>query len=314
MKNATKNVECHLSSYVKTLRSIKQAEERRQMEKNIKFMAKPFLAMQKLNQYNGNDKANSIELKFKSGYNDKKLMKVAKNSESFGANKKPFAVSFTDKNTGLKLRKKQTNPNIRIGGKSGKIACLKQVEINNFIKENTEGKKQEESFTSQMSTKKKKLEKKKCKRLLKDKIRRKGAKTQNWYENREKMEQKMRKILKTQVKLKRKNAEKERKKEKTNCFQLHLQNFGAKISSTLKKAFDFLSVATGMILLTLGLFISNIKSTPFLLIGALLLLIGVGCLSARAIRWAEASRRSKNYKITFLSNIEPQGIRKNPII
>ena len=281
----------HVQSYVLTIEAIKAAEELRQMEANLKFMARPYKVQQRIRRVN---KAKAEAQRLMMNSNNGKMHYKLENDNS----KIPEIRLIEESQKTLNASREGT-----ISSKGSEQYAIYTSEgfgkrsFSNFVVSPN-------SFPSSVKTEKeiKKLKKQKKKE---DKMKRKRAKKEFKSEQKKLItEAKMRKILQKRLKLKMRRAHKERKRaEKMFRLQRKLEKFGKCISDFVKKVFNIASIALGILFLTLGLFTAGISPVPFLLLGTAFVLIGIGGMCVKVFHYVETYREGEKYKKTYLETL-----------
>ena len=281
----------HVERYLQTMRSIQEAEEIRQMEANLKFMAQPYKLHRRLRlQNNGN---NHIITKRNQNF-EKEANQKSDAWNSKAQNEEKYTKVLENCNTVFKKLNKTCN--LPTKPNSSTLSFENEKEIDYTVKE----------VDNLEKLSKKEIRKIKNKRKKEAKMKRMMTKRQFKAEQRQvKMEIKMRKAIQKRIKLTKRKADKQRKRaEKMLRVQQKLEKFSKTIYIYIKKLFDVASLCIGLTLVTLGLFAANVPTVPMILIGAILVMVGIGGFSLRVIRHAQAARKRETYKASYLETVQ----------
>lgn len=301
------NSDVHLSSYIETMKFLKEAEEERRVEANLKFMAKPYQARRILKQMKESNDFNANESKTEFNPTDfnKKLIENQKKTESL---RTVYVIPTQEEINEFKIEnsRRETVERTAKNRRTNK-SFIKEVEINNYV----EDRKRLPNVNVNMPSNKNGKRVKKSINFSNEEFRRKGTKTREKTAKQLNMELKMRKILKSKVKYTRRKKDWESiSAEKLLRIQRKLENYGRKIYSFLKKMFGIFCLISGLGLLIVGLLLPNASAAPMLLIGAMLTLVGIVNLCLRMMYLVEASRKRNKYKTEYLSSFRLNGDNK----
>jgi len=294
------NQHVHHESYAHTMYSIQQADEIRQIEANLKFMAKPYNVHRRIKLQK--QAKNDIEQVITNSNDNPKIDTMNLQGAS---NLACLNTEFRDRKIGfIKIVSEKSLKNQKVKRKSNFVAERRDSLLFQGKSEASEKNRSPVLNLKRSTSKEIKTLKKKRKKEIK--MKRTLTKKQFKAEQRQvKMERKMRKILQKRMKLTRRKADKQRKRaEKMRRIQNKVEKVFKTIYIHLKRFFDIVGLCLGLTLIVLGIFTTGTPLIPMVLIGFILALLGIGSLSIKFVRKAQISRRAEKYKNSYLNTMQ----------